>query len=143
MKPFEDLLCEAMETYLDHKLQLGLPKTETMDVVDNDLQFLHEQINQSFAIKVAGLTHYDGIRAAFSKVHNYKYVTDHSFQTAMEQELKSQGVPVEEQEKAIDAIGKIVEELRKDGFYQESDAGVNPNLKDIIKVSQEFDGYKD
>lgn len=135
MKKNEKQICEAIDTYLQHDAELGLQDRE-WEEESHTFQFLHEQINEMFALKAAGMTHHDGICSAFRKVHNYKYVTDPTFSEAMRKELTAQAVPAEERDKALEFVPKIIEELKKEDSFDEKDAGFNPNLDEIIGVSK-------
>lgn len=136
MKKEEKQLCEAIESYLQDESKLGLP--EATDEESHTLQFLHEQINEMFALKVIGMTHQDGMRSAFRKVHNYKYLTDPTFNEALRKELSAQAVPREQQDKAFEYVNQIIEQIRKeDSIGDERDAGYNDNLEEILKAHKE------
>jgi len=137
LRKHETTVCEAIDTMLRHKVALGLqdlPK-DAKEEEEHSFQFLHEQINEMFAIKAAGLTHHDGICAAFHKVHNYKFITDPTFRRSVDEEMKSQGIPAAECEQVLDYIPAIISEIKKDDWC-ERDFGFNPNLGEIIKVSK-------
>jgi len=137
MNANERLLTEAIQTYLQHKVQLGVPDPpkELVDADNKSLQHLHEQINDAFEIKTVDLDHHESICSAFRKIHSYQYITDSHFPAALEQELKSRGIPGEESNKALGFIDKVITEMGKEG-WQERDAGWHPNLDEIIEVSQ-------
>ena len=155
----EQLLVEAVKSYLQQDVQLGLAAHEKDPFVkdsqdERGLEHLHNNINDLFAVKSAELDHTDAIRQAFNKVHSYKYLDDPSFATAMEKELVAQAVPAVERQKALDFIPKIIDEVSSDDEWAEKDSGFNPNLEEIEEVSQpevsggEFeiidkDGYND
>jgi hypothetical protein len=135
----DKLLVEAIDTMLRHKVQLGLqdPPPDKKEEDEHTFQFLHEQINEMFAIKAAGLTHHDGVCAAFRKVHNYKYITDPVFSLVVEREMTTQGIPANERQKAIEFIPAIIKEVKEQAkSWEERDAGFHPNLDEIVKVSQ-------
>ncbi len=137
----ERMLVEGIDSMLQQDAKLGL------SFHDNDSpeakqdwrghQYLHEQINDMFMLKAADLNHFEGINSAFHKVHNYKYVDDWTFLPAMDKEMVSQGVPREERIKALEFIPKIVEELCSERhLWAERDAGLNPKMDEIRKVSK-------
>ena len=135
----ERLLTEAIQTYLQHKVKLGVPDPpeDQADADSKSFQHLHEQINDMFEVKSIDFTHQEGVNRAFRKVHNYKYVTDPLFTVAMMQEMTSQGIPGAEREKAIDLVKTVVEEISDETKgWQEQDAGYHPDLDEIIAVSQ-------
>jgi hypothetical protein len=141
MKPEENVICEAIDTYLQDKAQLGVPEppSDKKDEDSHSFQFLHEHINELFATKAADLTHYDGACAAFRKVHNYKYVTDPTFHGAVKKEMSAQAIPESEQKKALDLIPKIIEEVSDDkDAWSEQDAGFHPNLNEVMETSTKF-----
>ena len=139
MNADEKLLVEAIDTKLRHSIELGLqdlPK-DYKEEEEHSFQYLHEQINALFESKAAGLTHFDGVCAAFKKVHNYKYVTDPTFLVAVEKEMTAQGIPAEERGKALDYVPAIIEQMKKEGKeWDERDAGFHPNLDEIMEVSR-------
>ncbi len=132
----EKLFLEAIDTMLRHRDNLGLPKPEKKDEEEHSLQFLHEHINDLFAVRTADYTHHDGVCQAFAKAHGYKYITDPSFAMAMDKEMTAQGIPTEEREKALALIPKIIEEVGDSKNWAEQDAGFNPNLDEILEISR-------
>lgn len=148
MTEAEALLLEALKSYLDDKAQLGLAshKEELEDTqLESTVAYLHGHINEMFAHKAAELTHYDGVKRAFSKIHGYKYVTDPGFVPAMEKEMIAQGIPGEERAKATGFVPKIIEELGHDKMWSEQDFGYHPDLKEIMEICQpeQYDGQND
>lgn len=138
MNSNEKLLTEAIQTYLQHKVKLGLqdPPKELADADSKSLQFMHEQINDLFEVKAVDLVCFEGACRAFRKVHNYKYITDPLFEKALTQEMISQGILGAEQEKVIGIIDTIKEEVSVGEGWCEQDAGYHPDLKGIIAVSK-------
>lgn len=138
LKKSEQVVCEAIGTMLRHKVALGLqdPPDDVKEEEAHSLQFLHEQINEMFAIKAAGLTHHDGACAAFRKVHNYKYVTDPTFEASVNEEMQAQGIPAEERNQALKYIPAIIKDVRGGTEWCERDAGYHPNLKEVLKTAR-------
>lgn len=135
MNKKEKTLTEAVETFLQHKAQLGLQEPD-WEEESHTFQFMHEQINDLYRLKTSDTTHHTGICAAFRKVHDYKYVTDPTFREALHKELTAQAVPAEELEKALDMVNTVIEEIKEENKnWNEKDAGFNPNLDEIIEVS--------
>ncbi len=137
----EQLLVEAVKSFLDDHASLGLKPDDKADNDNNPkmrgFEYLHGQIDELFAHKAAELTHYTGICAAFTKIHNYKYLDDSSFCEAMNKEMTAQGIPADERKKALDFIPKIIKELQEEkSAWSEQDFGFNQNLDEIIDVSQ-------
>jgi len=138
MNSNERLLTEAIQTYLQHKVQLGIPDPPK-DLADADaksLQYLHEQVNDLFELKSVDLVCHESVCRAFRKVHNYKYITDPLFEKAMMQEMQSQGICGVEQEKAIGILNTIKEEVSEGDGWREQDAGYHPDMEGIIAVSK-------
>ncbi len=70
-------------------------------------------------------------------MHNYKYLDDTTFVEAFDAELASQGVPTNERQKAAKLIPTIIKELSEESAqWSERDYGYNPNLDEIIDISQ-------
>lgn len=137
MKPQESLIVEAVQNLLAQSAKLGIPDDpEDIETECHALQYLHEAVNELFASKVADLVHFEGIRAAFRKIHSYKYVDDPTLPKALDGEMASQGIPKEEREKVLEVVPKLLEDLKKDGTIAERDAGWNSHLDEVIKVSQ-------
>lgn len=136
MKKAEKLICEAINTYLQDKAQLGVPDPPEELKDEHSFQFLHEQINDLFATKASDLVHYNSVCSAFRKVHNYKYITDPTFEAAVKRELSAQAVPMAEQKKALDFIPKIIKEVSKEAEWSEQDAGFHPNLDEVMEAGR-------
>jgi hypothetical protein len=137
----ERTFCEALDTMLQHDAMLGLKIHETdgkrLGETERGYEYLHGQIDEMFALKAAELTHAESICQAFHKVHNYKYLDDPSFKTAMQKEMVAQAVPAEERAKAIGFVPAIISELKEDqAEWAEKDMGFNPNLDEIKEMSQ-------
>ena len=137
----EKLLVEGIKTMLQHDAQLGLKihadELSELGSAERGYEYLHNQIDDMFALKAAELLHSNGICQSFRKVHNYKYLDDPSFTTAMEKEMVAQAVPAEERNKAKEFIPDIIKELKEDqAEWAEKDFGFHSNLKEIIDVSQ-------
>lgn len=135
----ERTLVEALDTLLQHDAQLGLSihSDDEVGKAERGYEYLHGQIDEMFAVKAAELTHAESVCQAFRKVHNYKYLDDPTFKTAMEKEMVAQAVPAEERNKAAEFIPSIITELATEqSEWAEKDAGFNPNLDEIIEASQ-------
>ena len=137
----ELILCEALDTMLQHDAKLGLKIHDTNDKrlgeTERGLEYLHGQIDEMFALKAAELIHAESVYQAFRKVHNYKYLDDPSFKTAMEKEMVAQAVPAEDRTKALDFVPAIISELKADqAEWAEKDFGFNPKLDEIKEMSQ-------
>ena len=132
----EQRLCESIDTMLQHDAKLGLKIHDADDKrlgeAERGYEYLHGQIDEMFALKAAELLHADGVCQAFRKVHNYKYLDDPSFKTAMEKEMVAQAVPAEERNKANGFVPSIISELKEDqAEWAEKDMGLSPVLDEI------------
>lgn len=137
----ERTLAEAIDTMLQHDAKLGLKIHETdskrLGETERGLEYLHGQIDEMFALKAAELVHAESVCQSFRKVHNYKYLDDPSFKTAMEKEMVAQAVPAEERSKALDFVPAIISELKADqAEWAEKDFGFNPKLDEVKEMSQ-------
>jgi hypothetical protein len=136
----EKMLLEGIKTMLQHDAQLGLKmhsdQSEQLGQEERGYEYLHNQIDEMFALKAAELTHANGVCQAFSKVHNYKYLDDPAFATAMEKEMVAQAVPASERAKALSFVPSIIKELREDKKeWAEKDFGFNPKMDEVIESS--------
>ncbi len=134
-------LLEGIKTMLQHDVQLGLKMHNKQDQklgqTERGFEYLHNQIDEMFALKAAELNHANSVCQAFKKVHNYKYLDDPTFPTAMEKEMVAQAVPAEERDKAIAFVPSIIKELKEDqAEWAEKDFGFNPKMDEIIDASQ-------
>ena len=134
----EILLTEAIKTYLQDKVKLGLQKpTDEYNLeAENGPQHMHEYITDAFAIKAADLVHFEGVCRAFNKVHSYKYITDPHFIMAFEQEMTSAGIPGIERQKASKLVEKTIKEANNKDGWCEQDEGWHPDMDEIIKASK-------
>jgi hypothetical protein len=136
----EKLLVEAIDSMLQQDAMLGLSihvdDHESMGTAERGYEYLHNQIDEMFAVKSAELIHADAINQAFKKVHNYKYLDDPSFKTAMQKEMVAQAVPAEERAKALEFLPKIISELKAEQAEWAEKDSFNPNLDEIMEVSQ-------
>lgn len=133
----EQTICEAIAGYLSEKMELGVPEVTDSDKSSSSMQYLHEQINEWFALKIVGSAYYDGIKSAFRKVHNYKLIDDPTFVQAFKKELTAQGIPNKDIREATEAIPDVIKEMKDEsGVDAEQDAGFHPELEDIIKMTK-------
>lgn len=135
----EKLLVESIKSMLhqDPKLGLAFHDDDKPLEAERGVEYLHEQIDDMFAVKAAELLHSDAVCQAFRKVHNYKYLDDHTFIPAMEREMVSTAVPAEERQKALKFVPAIIDELRAEQRdWAERDSGFNPSLDEVKEVSQ-------
>lgn len=137
MKAHEPLLVEAVKRFLDDAMA---PQPDNSATDDNNpenrgLEFLHHQIDEMFEQKATKFVHYTGICAAFTKTHNYRYITDTKFLEAFDKEMKAQGIPSGERREAMDIIPEMIKELKSDTTeWMESDFGFHPDLDDVIRM---------
>jgi len=135
----EQRLVESIKSMLhqDHKLGLDFHTADKSLEAERGVEYLHEQIDDMFMVKAAELLHSDAVCQAFRKVHNYKYLDDHTFIPAMEREMISTAVPAAERQKALKFIPTIIDELRAEqADWSERDSGFNPSLDEIKNLSQ-------
>lgn len=131
---------EALSTYLDDNVKLGLQDNELNDLEKvNGLEYQHNDIQQDFRKMLINkkIIYVDPIMQAFSKVHNYKYFDSPSFRTAMEKELRAQGIDSGEIVQALDLADELFEKLKSDAKdWSEKDSGLFSKMDEIKDVSQ-------
>lgn len=134
----EKLVLEAFNSLLNQDAELGLSIHDYKDEsIERGFEYLHNHIDDLFKVRSAELSHTDGINAAFSKVHTYKYIDDPKFATAMEKEMVAQGIPANERSKAIEFLGKIIDQLKEEQQeWAEKDSGFNPNLDEVTEMPE-------
>lgn len=123
MNTNEKMLLEAVQTMLQQEAGLGLSYHKDSYDNESSAQYIHEQLNDAFALKIADLDHYDGVRAMFRKVHNYMYTTDVRFCKKMTENMRSIGIPADEISKACLAVESVNKEIL--GDKEERDFGWN------------------
>lgn len=141
MKKAEKLVLEAIDSMLQQDAKLGLSihdkDLEDTGTAERGYEYLHGQIDDMFQVKAAELMHAESVCQAFRKVHNYKYIDDPTFETAMEKEMVAQAVPAEERKKATGFVPKIIKELKTErAEWAEKDFGFNPKLDEIREASR-------
>jgi len=141
LKQNEQLVLEAVQSMLQQDAKLGLSihndDHKSTGPSERGYEYLHNQIDEMFHLKAAEFTYSEGVCAAFTKVHSYKWIDDPSFTTAMKKEMTAQGIPKEEREKALAIVPKIMEEIEiEQNEWTEKDAGFNPNMREIRETSQ-------
>ena len=130
----EAIIAEAIKNMLDDAA-LGVTAHKSKDDERAHMfTFLHEEIEQAYRLAVINLGHHDDVCSAFSKIHSHKYLDDPGFALSFKKELSARAVPLEEQVTALKAIDKIAKKML--GETNEKDAGWNPDLDEIIKISQ-------
>jgi len=137
----ELLIAEAVGSMLKQDAMLGLSvhssDHEEMGSTERGYEYLHGQIDDMFQVKAAELVHAESVCQAFRSVHNYKYVDDPSFLTAMEKQMVAQAVPAEDRQKASGFVPTIIKELKAEqAEWAEKDFGFNPKLNEIREHSK-------
>lgn len=137
----ERTLTEAIKSMLQQDAKLGLAVHANADynpdvTGERGYEYLHNQIDEMFALRASDLLHAEGVCQAFRKVHNYKYLDDPTFQTAMQKEMVAQAIPAEERKRALSFVPAIINELAEErGVWAEKDS-FNPYLDEIKDVSK-------
>jgi hypothetical protein len=136
----EQLLVEAISSMLSQDAKLGLSMHSTVqsdiDTTERGYEYLHNQIDEMFALRAAELLHAESVNQAFRKVHSYKYLDDPSFKIAMEKEMVAQAVPAEERKKATGFIPTIIDEIKEEQAEWCEKDSFSPLLDEIKEVSQ-------
>lgn len=134
----EKNLVSGIKAMLLEDTNLGLTTPpDANSKTERSLAYLHEQIDDMFQVKAAEFLHAESVCRAFRKVHSYKYLDDPTFTLAMEREMLSEAVPAVERTKALDSVHNIIAELTEEqNAWAERDAGFNPALDEIRKISK-------
>ncbi len=136
----ERIALESISAMLNEDVRLGLsfhdkdPYNKQFNA-ERGYQHLHGNIQDMFSVKIAELPRefQNPASQAFSKVHNYKYIDDPSFVTAMNSELVSQGVPANVRAETVKIVDSILNTLQKDSLdWEERSSGFNPELDEVI-----------
>lgn len=133
------MLVEAIDSMLkqDAKLGLSIHKDAGFNSAERGYEYLHGQIDEMFALKACELTHSEGVNQAFKKVHNYKYLDDPSFTTAMEKEMVAQAIPEQDRKSAAKFVEEILEDIKEEQkVWAEKDFGFHPELDEIKEICQ-------
>jgi hypothetical protein len=130
-KSMEKQLIETMKTILENDAVKHVSKS-IMEDVSHNVQFRWEDINDSFSLEVRESEFFNSLTAAFYKVHSYKFIDDEKFDYALLPELKSQGVPQSEIDRAISAVEKIRKEFLVE-YDDEKSYGWPQNIDGIRK----------
>ena len=102
-------------------------------IIDTDIG---TDIDDAFALKIAGSPFADSITSAFFAVHSHKYIDNPTFKLSFDREMQARAIPTEEKEHAFKYLEKLTEEL------SEKDAGWNPNMDEIVDVTSNADNRK-
>jgi len=130
----EQMLSEAIKNMLDDTA-LGVDAHKGQDEERaNTFTFLHEEIEQAYRLETIDLDHQESVCSAFAKIHSHKYLDDPSFALSFKKEMTARAVPMEDMTAALEAMGKIKEKMLAE--KDEKDAGWNPDLDEIVKISQ-------
>jgi hypothetical protein len=126
----ETLLIEAMKNLLERN-EVG--KSDSLH--SHHMQFQWEDIQDEFSLAIKDSDFFESLRAAFYKVHSYKWINDSTFEDALISDLESMGIPHDEIELALNALEKVRKKFIP-GKENESGAGWPENIK---YINNEFD----
>lgn len=139
MTGLERMLCEAVGNMLREKSSLGI--VDAGEEIAHSMQFQWEGIEEMFALKTMDSKFHNEVTAAFHQIHSYKFIDHPRFALALEDHLKSRGVPAEEIQKAVKVIEEIKKELGGENF-QETAKGWHKDLKEIADITTNADDRK-
>lgn len=128
----EKLLIESMKNILERN-ELG--KSDPLH--SHMTQFQWEDIQNAFSLAIKNSDFFESLRAAFYKVHSYKWINDSTFEESLISDLESMGIPHDEIQLAIDALDKVRNKFIP-GKENENSIGWPENLSDIRKNVQEL-----
>ncbi len=118
---------------------LGLDNHDYSKVNRLDLggQHMQSMISELFKLKTIDLSFHDSVVTAFNKTQHHMYLDDPAFHISFKKEMTGRGIPKNEIEKALSICDKVLDQVAKEFDSTSSkDAGVNPNMKDIVEVSK-------
>lgn len=105
--------------------------------LDLGVQHIQSMISELFKLKTIDLAFHDSVVTAFNKTQHNMYLDDPAFPTTFKKEMTGRGIPKNEIAKALETCDKVLDEVAKEFDSTSSkDAGVNPNMKDIVEVSK-------
>ena len=136
----EKMFLEAVKHIIDQD-DLGMTKEGAPIEQEHHTQFQMENINASFAVKMKDSDFFDSLTSAFYKVHCNHWICDSGFGKQLGDELRAQGVPEEEINKAKKAVEQLSKEYTDSGDKNENAVGF-ADMAGLKKVSQEFGNEK-
>ena len=130
----ESTILEAVSNWLQDATATADDKDKGEET-SHTFTFQHETVEQEFRLQMMESSYYDGICGAFNKIHSHKYLNDPTFALSFKKEMSGQGIPEEDQSKAIDAVSEVLKSVVGED-NGEKDAGWNPYMDGIVKVSK-------
>lgn len=130
----ESLILESVSNWLQDATVTADDKDKSEERA-HTFTFQHEDVEQQFRLHMVESSFYDGICGAFNKVHSHKYLDDPTFALSFKKEMSGQGIPEEDQAKAINAVSEVLKSVVGED-NGEKDAGWNPDLDKIVDASK-------
>lgn len=146
----ENVLAKAIHNLFQNDPSVyGIAKGKpSIDDGSNCMPHQYEWINDLYKLKLVedlgDSRFFESISSAFADIHSYRFINDHKFSESLITRLKAIGIPLNEIKIAIEAIKKVMVEIKKeykmkaDDEFDEKSAGWHHDLEGIKKVSQQF-----
>lgn len=126
-------IVRALKGLLSQDL-LGLEIHDEVNETSHHSQFRGTDLSDQFRLKAIDSPFYDSLCAAFTKVHDHKYIDHPTFKLAMNNELRSMGIPTPAREAGLSYVDELVKELSEE-LPSEQDAGWNPDMEGLRDVT--------
>lgn len=133
----ESEIVRALKGLLSQDL-LGLEIHDEVDETAHHSQFRWSNLSDSFRLKAIDSPFYDSLCAAFTKVHDHKYIDHPTFKLAMDNEMRSMGVPTHAREDGLGYVDALIKDLSEE-MPSERDAGWNPDMEGLRDVTSYAD----
>lgn len=142
MNQLERMLVEAIGNMFKHQdKNLGIVPPKHPEITHR-YQFQWSNIEDMFALKTSDSPFSESLTAAFHDIHSYKYLDDPTFPIALDKRLSATGVPMTERQQALKYVNEIIEDLKREGHFQEKETGWHPQLDEIAEMTRNADSRK-
>jgi len=120
-------IVRALKGLLSQDL-LGLEIHDEVNETSHHSQFRWSDVSDQFRLMAIDSPFYDSLCAAFTKVHDHKYIDHPNFKLAMDNELRSMGIPTSARESGLKCVDDLISKLSEE-LPSERDAGWNPDME--------------
>lgn len=139
MAVHEKEILEAVNDLFHNKASnLGIVKTDQPEI-SNRSEFQRNIIKDMFDTKATDSRFYESLTSAFHDIHSFKYISDPTFNNALDRRLRAIGIPIAERQKAMEYVTEINKELGDGQTFDETEIGWHPDLAEIVKMTNQAD----
>ncbi len=138
MNQSERAVLEAVEQMLTTDLGLSGHAKAHKETGKNERgsEYVHNDIDDAFAMEVADLDHYETVTSIFARLHAHMYLNDLAFTSRFVDQARNAGVPPEDVKKALAAVSKIAKKYDEEplligSMSAEQAAGYHSELSDL------------